>query len=134
MADMRFVKTLWGDSPDMDTATADEALEAGDIGNFDADSEIEKIDADATESDLVLVLQDADADETGVQFMWLDPGVVIEGTMTGTLGDVGDLVGVDIDTGACVFGGAGPAKFQIRKIIDATAKTVQCVRVYTEAS
>jgi hypothetical protein len=134
MGDIRFVKTLWGNAPEMDTATADEALEEGDIANFDGDSELEKIDADATEWDLVLVMEDADADQTGVQFMWIDPGVVLEGVMAGTLGDVGDLVGIDVNSNVCEFGGGGPAMFMIRKIVDATTQTIQAVRVYKDAT
>lgn len=137
MADFRFVKTLWGNTPDLYTGTADEALEAGDLCNFDGDGELEKLDNNAAESDIVLVLEDAVVDQTGVQYMWVDPGVIIEGTMVGTLGKVGDLVGIDDTAGVLSFeaaAGSVPAKFQIREIVDVATKTIRAVRIYTEST
>jgi hypothetical protein len=95
-ADFKIVKSLVGDTYEIDYATADEALEAGDLCNFDGDNELEKVDDNATETDLVIVLTDADADATGIPFVWLDPWILIEGTAKGTVGDVGDWQSIDV--------------------------------------
>lgn len=131
MGDFRIVKSLIGDLPDHDTATANEALEEGDICNFDGDSELEKVDDQDTADDLVIVLADASADETGVPFQWLDPWILLEGTASGTLGDVGDLQEISVDTNVITVAAATGEtlkKFMIRKIINASTKKVWVTR------
>jgi hypothetical protein len=96
--DFRIVKSLVGDTYEICYGTADEALEAGDICNFDGDSELEKVDDDADEHDLVIVLEDAEADQTDVPYVWLDPWILIEGDFKGTMGDVGDIAKLDVTT------------------------------------
>jgi len=131
MADFEFRKMTTGNVPEIQEFTADTALEAGDIAVIDGDGEAEKV-ADGTAAiDLVLVLADAEADDTGVPCIWLDPTVVIEGTFTGTLGDVGDQCAIKVDTNVITVepvAASQPAQFVIRDIVDATAQTVLLVR------
>ena len=132
MADFTIVRSLIGDSYEIRQGTADEALEAGDICNFDSDGELEVVDDAADEEDLVIVLQDAAVDETGVDYVWLDPWILIEGTMKGTLGKVGDIVHLDVTSNVITVeaaaAGAGQklGRFMIREVVDAT--TVRVVR------
>jgi len=132
MGDCIFRKASYGTTPDVEYATADEALEEGDLVNFDGDGEMEKLDDAADEVDIALVLADADADDTDVPYVWLGPDVLIEGAM-GTLGKVGELVAVDVTSNVITFTAApagGPARFIIRKIVDSTNKKVLVSRIY----
>lgn len=134
MADFKIVKSLVGDTYEIKYATADEALEEGDICNFDGDGELEKVDDDADEQDLVIVLADADTDETDVPYVWLDPWIEIEGTYTsaGTLGDVGDLLKIDVTNNVITMEAATAAlgRFMLREITDSTNETIRVVRAF----
>lgn len=130
--DFRVVKSLVGDTYEISYGIADEALEEGDICNFDADGELEKVGDNADEQDLVIVLADAAIDETNVPYVWLDPWILIEGTAKGTVGDVGDFQSIDVTTNVITVEAtstAGLERFQLREIVDATAKTVRVTRV-----
>ena len=130
--DFRIVKSLVGDTYEIKYGTADEALEEGDICNFDTDGELEKVGNDADEQDLVIVLADAEADETGVPYVWLDPWIEIEGTAKGTVGKVGDWQSIDVDTNVITVETStlqSTAQFVIRSIEDATNKTVRLTKL-----
>lgn len=133
MADFRIVRSLVGDTYEIRYGTADEALEEGDICNFDADGELEKVDNDAAEQDLVIVLADADADETDVPYVWLHPWIEIEGLMTGTVGDVGDIVKLDVTTDVIKFEATSAAlgRFMLTETaVGGTAAKCRAVRVF----
>lgn len=128
MGDFRVVKSLIGHAPEIEYATADEALEEGDLANFDSDNELEKVDDNDVAIDLVIVLQDAAADETNVPFIRLDPWVLIEGTAKGTVGQIGSMQSIDVTTDVITVETStlpSTGRFKIRKVVDATAKTVQ---------
>jgi hypothetical protein len=133
MADFRIVRSLVGDTYEIKYATADEALEEGDICNFDADAELEKVDNDADEQDLVIVLADADADEEDVPYVWLHPWIEIEGLMNGTVGDVGDIVKLDVTANVIKFEAATAAlgRFMLTETgVGGTAAKCRAVRVF----
>lgn len=115
MGDMTFRKLRLGNVPELDEAVAGGTLEAGDMGKFNASSQIIKIAANETAADLVLVLNDATSGQT-VNYIVLREGVIIEGEVVGTAPNVGDLVGVDLDGSTCKFGGTGTGFFQITSI------------------
>lgn len=130
--DFKVVKSLVGDTYEIqDDGIANEVLEAGDLCNFDADGELEKVDDQDTAQDFAVVLEDTVADQTGVRYVWADPWILLEATQTGTIGDVGELLEVDIDTAACTLAPAtgALARFVIRSVEDETAKTVRVVRI-----
>lgn len=131
MADFRIVRSLVGDTYEIKYATADEALEAGDICNFDTDNELEKVDDNADEHDLVIVLADADANEEDVPYVWLDPWIEIEGTAGGTLPEVGDLLKIDVTGNDIELEDATGdlARFMLREIVDSSDKTIRAVRI-----
>lgn len=107
------------------------ALEDGDIASVDSSGQLAKVTNGSALEDLVLVRGDAAANLTDVPVIWLDNTVVIEGTMKGTLGNVGDVVAIDVTSGVITVeakGAGNPAQFVIRKIVDSTAKTVQVTR------
>lgn len=131
MADFRYVKSLVGNTPEMGTATADAALEAGDICHFDADNELSKLADGGFETDIVLVLADAEADEEDIPYIWLDSWIVIEGDVKGTQGDVGDYYHIDVTSNVMKFEAAtiwAGKQFMNRKNVD--ADTSQMVRAY----
>lgn len=132
MADFRIVKSLIGETYEIhNDGVAAEALEAGDIGNFTS-STIEKVDDNDTASDLVLVLADADSGGTGVPYVWLDPWILIEGTAKGTVGGVGSMQSIDVTSSVITVETStlqSTAQFRLRKVVDATAKTVQLTRL-----
>jgi len=133
MADFRIVRSMLGTTYDIRYATADEALEEGDICNFDGDGELEKVDNDASEQDLVIVLEDADADQTDVPYVWLMPWIEIEGLMTGTVGDVGDIVKLDVTTDVIKFEATTAAlgRFMLTETaVGGTAAKCRAVRVF----
>lgn len=115
MGDMTFRKMRLGNVPEISEALAGGTVEAGDIGRLDGSSEILKISPNETAEDLVLILNDATSGQT-VSYILLREGVIIEGEVVGTAPNVGSLVGVDIDGGACKFGGTGTGFFQITAI------------------
>jgi|SRR6056297_1131163 len=130
--DFRVVKSLVGDTYEIKYGTADEALEEGDICNFDTDGELEKVDDNDTATDLVIVLEDAAADATGVPYVWLDPWIEIEGTAKGTVGKVGDWQSIDVTTNVITVETStlqSTAQFVIRSIEDATNKTVRLTKL-----
>ena len=132
MADFKYIKSLTGNAPEIQTAVADAALEEGDICHFDADNELSKLADGGFEVDIVLVLADADADETGVPYIWLDSWIVIEGTVKGTQGDVGDLYHIDVTTNVQKFEAAtiwAGKQFINRKNVSSTVS--QMVRHYS---
>jgi hypothetical protein len=131
MGDFTVVGTMIGTAaPPLYYADAAEALEEGDMCNLDTSSELEKLDnASMDERDLVVVASAASSGASDVPYYWLMPGVtIVEGTMD-TPGKVGDLIGVDYDSGTGKFIAAAanmPARFMIIKVVD--SDTVQCVR------
>lgn len=130
--DFRVVRSLVGDTWEIRTGTADEALEAGDICNFDGSSELEKVDDDADEQDLVLVLEDAEADDTGIPYVWLHPWIEIEGLMKGSVGDVGDIVKLDVDSNDIKFEATSAAlgRFMLTEVaVGGDADKVRAVRI-----
>jgi hypothetical protein len=128
MGDMTFRKLRLGNAPELGSALAGGTLEEGDIGKFDTNSAIVKMAVNETAADLVLVLNDAASGEE-VSYIRLRQGVIIEGVQQTAVGDVGDLVGIDLDTTTCTFGGTGTAFFEITAVVDATARIVQAERV-----
>jgi hypothetical protein len=137
MGDMKVVKSMVGDTWEIrDDGIANEVLEEGDLCNFDADGELEKVDDGDTAHDLAIVLEDTVADQTGVKYVMVEPWLEIQGTQTGTIGDVGELLEIDIDTAACTVAPATGklARFKITKVIDATNKIVRFHRVYGSLS
>jgi hypothetical protein len=119
VADFTFVKSLVGHTPELEFGIADETLEAGDLANFDADGELEKVDNAAPEFPLVLVLEDAIADQTDVSYYTLDPWVVIEGAVKGTMPKVGDYLAIDVTSDVIKFelmAASNPARFVCRKV------------------
>lgn len=132
MGDFTFRRMTTGNVPELDAITnGTTALEDGDIASIDGDGLLAKVTDGSALEDLVLVLGAADASEANVPVIWLDNTVVIEGTFTGTLGDVGDKVAIRVATNVITVepvAASQPAQFVIRRIIDATAKTVELTR------
>lgn len=131
MGDIKVIKSLVGDTYEIQTGIANETLEAGDLCNFDANSELEKVDDGDTAQDFAVVLEDAEADQTGVRYVWADPWILLEGTQTGDIGEVGELLEVDIDSSTCTVAPAtgALARFVIRSVEDEANKVVRFTRI-----
>lgn len=126
MADFRFIKSLVGDTPEIQSGTLAETVEAGDIGNFTS-STIEKVDDNDTATDLVLILEGGDAADT-VPFIWLDPWILIEGTAKGTVGGIGSMQSIDVTSNVITVETStlqSTGRFRLRSIEDATNKVVR---------
>ena len=135
MGDFRVVKSLVGDTVEMGSGPAHGALEEGDLAKWNT-NRIQKVVNDDTANDLVLVKEDAAEQDDIVQYVWLDPWVLIEGTVKGTVAAVGDHVHIDVTSDDITFELDGTtqvsAKFEVREVVDATAKLVRAVRLSGE--
>ena len=135
MGDFRVVKSLVGDTVEMGRGPAHAALEEGDLAKWTA-NRIQKVVDNDTANDLVLVKEDAAEQDDMVQYVWLEPWTLIEGTVKGTVAAVGDHVHIDVTSNNITFEKDGTtqasAKFEVREVVNATTKLVRAVRISGE--
>lgn len=134
MGDFTFKRMVRGMFPEISAFTAGGTLEEGDLATLNASSQLIKVTNASTAEDLYLVLQAAVATDTDVAAIDLDQDTVIEGVQSGTLGDAGDVVGIDVTGGNITVeavGAGAPSQFRIVRIEDATGQVVQVRRNFT---
>ena len=110
--------------------TAGGAIEAGDmlIWSGSEDKLIKATNNPTSETVAAIAESPAAADGDTFEAVPLHDGLIIEGTATaaGDVNNIGSFLGIDVTSGVQTFEFEGNLMFQIYKIIDATARTIQC--------
>lgn len=128
--DLEFKRTLGAAVPQVDEYTTGGAVEKGDLLTFSGGTVVKVTDnVGGSGPSVIAGLAMADADSGAVvAVMRLDPWVVIEGTSLDTTApSVGTFQGIDVTDDDISFEFAGDLMFEVLKVVDATAKTIQCV-------
>jgi hypothetical protein len=102
-------------------------VEEGDILVWSSNALVKAGDDEAA-SALFLAMEGGESGDT-VTVMRITRETIIEGTQLGTLGDIGDAMGLDLTSTDLTFDpSATPANehFEVYRIVDESAKTIQC--------
>lgn len=127
MGDFRLVKFDGAGGPVFEDRPLGGTVEEGDIAHWDSNALVKVADDEAADQ-LFLCMEAGDSGDT-ISAMRITRETIIEGTQTGTIGDVGDAMGFDVTAGVITFDPAATAAnehFEVYRVVDATAKTIQC--------
>jgi len=127
MGDFRLVKVESAGGPVFEQRPLGGTVEEGDIAHWDA-NELVKIGDDEASDQLFLCMEGGDDGDT-VTVMRITRETIIEGTQTGTIGDIGDAMGFTLDGADLLFDPAATAAnehFEVYRVVDAAEKIIQC--------
>jgi hypothetical protein len=129
-ADFEVIRSTTGNGWEVFDASAGAAMAAGDLVALQADDYFDKVADEAARVDAI-TLSDASAQGDAIKVVWWAPTIIVRGVMSGTIGVVGGLVGINVTSNVITFEtNTELVHGRIVNIVDADDKIVDVLPIY----